>query len=149
PQWMMKEHGLDVVHDIENRYVGSQHSAIMQAYLGEAAAGVTWPPPWRNFQENYPAEAAQLEVVWETPSLINNSVMAHRRVPEAVVREVAERLRALSDSEEGKALLATIDTDGFYPANDADYEPVRRFVERFEAEVRPIRPPPVNGGPSP
>ncbi|MCU0793869.1 MAG: phosphate/phosphite/phosphonate ABC transporter substrate-binding protein, partial [Opitutaceae bacterium] len=33
PQWMMKEHGLDVVHDIENRYVGSQHSAIMQAYL--------------------------------------------------------------------------------------------------------------------
>jgi phosphonate transport system substrate-binding protein len=139
PQWMMHEHGLDVLHDLRNRFVGSQHSAIMHAYLGEAAAGVTWPPPWLSFQAEYPLEAAELEVAWETPPLINNAVMAHRRVPDNLAKRVAEDLCALSETEPGRRLLADVNTNGFYPATDADYEPARAFVARFEAEVRPVK----------
>ena len=42
PQWYLHERGIDVGRDLINRYVGSQESAIMNAYLGQAAAGCTW-----------------------------------------------------------------------------------------------------------
>jgi len=45
PQYFLHTHGIDVGRDIENRYVGSQESSIMNAYLGESTAGATWPPP--------------------------------------------------------------------------------------------------------
>ena len=69
------------MRDIENRYVGSQESSIMNAYLGQTAAGATWPPPWRAFQKEHPREAAELKVIWETESLVNNSVMVRDDVP--------------------------------------------------------------------
>ena len=54
PQWFLHQHGVNVNRDIENRYVGSQESAIMNVYLGQTAAGATWPPPWRLFQKDRP-----------------------------------------------------------------------------------------------
>ena len=88
PQYFLHRNGIDVNRDIENAYVGSQESSIMNAYLGKSAAGATWPPPWRLFQQDHPAEAAQLKVIWETPSLLNNSVMVRDDVPAAVGRRV-------------------------------------------------------------
>ena len=45
PQYYLHQQGIDVNRDIQNAYVGSQESSIMNAYLGQSAAGVTWPPP--------------------------------------------------------------------------------------------------------
>ena len=139
PQWFLHTHGLDVNRDLENRYVGSQESAIMNAYLRQTAVGVTWPPPWRAFVAEHPAEAAQLEVVWETESLINNAVMARRDLPAALRARVREELLALDRTEAGRTILAGIETRRFLPATDADYDRVRQFVARFEAEVRPVK----------
>lgn len=138
PQWFFHEKGLDVNRGIVNRYVGSQESSIMSVYLGESAAGCTWPPPWRAFQREHPEEASQLRVIWETPSLVNNSVMVHKSVPPAVRQQLRRLLVELDRTPAGRAILAGIETERFLPASDADYEPVRRFVTRFEAEVRPV-----------
>jgi phosphonate transport system substrate-binding protein len=138
PQWFLQGHGVDVRRDIANRYVGSQESSIMNAYLGQTAAGATWPPPWRAFQKDHPDQAAELRVAWETPPLINNSVMARDDVPAAVRDAVREALLALESTPEGPAVLAGMETARFLPAGDADYEVVRRFVDRFEREVRPV-----------
>jgi phosphonate transport system substrate-binding protein len=138
PQYFLHRHGIDVNADLTNRYVGSQESAIMNAYLGLTAAGVTWPPPWRAFNKDHPVEAAALQVIWETESLVNNSVMARDDVPEPVATEFAILLIGLARSPEGPAILAGMETAGFLPSSDADYEPVRRYIARFEAEVRPV-----------
>jgi phosphonate transport system substrate-binding protein len=74
PQYFLHQHGVDINRDIENIYVGSQESSIMNTCLGKSAAGATWPPPWRLFQIDHPDKAAQLELIWETPPLMNNSV---------------------------------------------------------------------------
>ena len=142
PQWFLHTHGLDVNRDLENRYVGSQESAIMNAYLRQTAVGATWPPPWRAFVAEHPAEAAQLEVIWETEPLLNNSVMVRKDLPPALRDGVRDALLALDRSEAGRAILAGIDTARFLSASDADYERVRTFVARFEAEVRPVNGPP-------
>lgn len=139
PQWYLHSHGIDVNRELDNRYVGSQESAIMNAYLRETAVGVTWPPPWRAFVAEHPREAEQLQVIWETDSLLNNSVMARADIPMELRQRVADELLALTRTEEGRALLAGISARRFLPADDKTYEVVRQFVERFEAEVRPVK----------
>lgn len=138
PQYFLYKRGIDVSADIENRYVGSQESAIMNVHLRLTSAGATWPPPWRAFQKEHPQEADELEVRWETESLINNSVMVRRDVPAAVVKQVRTLLLGLDTSPSGKAILAGMETARFHPATDADYDVVRRYVDRFEREVRPV-----------
>ncbi|MDE3143883.1 MAG: phosphate/phosphite/phosphonate ABC transporter substrate-binding protein, partial [Bacteroidota bacterium] len=76
PQYFLYKNGININKDITNLYVGSQESSIMNVYLKETIAGATWPPPWRAFLKEHPQEASQLKIIWETESLINNSVMA-------------------------------------------------------------------------
>ncbi len=138
PQYFLYTQGLDVNKDIQNLYVGSQQSSIMNVYLGRTAAGATWPPPWRLFQKEHPTEAAQLQVAWETPSLVNNSVMMRDDVPEAVSQRLRKLLLDLPSTPEGQAILAGMETARFHAAHDADYDQVRDYVARFERDVRPV-----------
>jgi phosphonate transport system substrate-binding protein len=138
PQYYLHMHGIDINKDIQNQYVGSQESAIMSVYLGKAAAGATWPPPWRLFQKDHPAEAAQLELIWETPPLLNNSVMVRDDVPAELRERVKNLLTELQRNPEGRAILEGMETARFHPANDASYDLVSAYIERFEKEVRPV-----------
>ena len=138
PQYYLHTHGIDINKDIQNSYVGSQESSIMNVYLGKSAAGATWPPPWRLFQKDHPAEAAQLELIWTTAPLLNNSVMVRDDVPAAVREQLRKVLIALAETPEGKAILAGMETARFHPADDATYDAVRNYVSRFEREVRPV-----------
>jgi phosphonate transport system substrate-binding protein len=138
PQYFLFKNGIDINKDTRNIYVGSQESSIMNVYLGQSTAGATWPPPWRLFQKDHPAEADMLKVIWETPPLINNSVMARKDVPEAVRRMVSQALLDLPKTQEGKQILANMETSGFFAADDASYNIVRDYIKRFEKEVRPV-----------
>lgn len=139
PEWLLHQHGIDVSRDVHARYVGSQESAIMNTFLRRTAAGVTWPPPWRAFQAEHPAEAAQLEVAWETEALVNNSVMVRDDLPPELGAQVRRELLALAETAAGRAALAGVDARRFLAAGDADYACVREFVARFEREVRPVK----------
>lgn len=138
PQSFLHRHGLDVNSDLENLYVGSQESAIMNVFLGLSQAGATWPPPWRAFQKAHPHESAQLKVLWETESLVNNSVMARDDVPPSVRDSVRTLLVDLDRAPEGRSILAGMETARFLAASDEDYEVVRLYVARFEREVRKV-----------
>ena len=138
PQFFLHEHGIDINKDIVNRYVGSQESSIMNVYLGLTAAGATWPPPWRAFQKDHPQEAAALTVIWETESLVNNSVMVRDDVPAQVSDQVRALLVGLGGTAEGPSILSGMETARFLPAVDGDYDVVRQYVADFEREVRPI-----------
>ncbi len=141
PQYFLYQHGININSDIENRYVGSQESSIMNAYLGLTAAGATWPPPWRAFQKDYPQEAAELTVIWETESLVNNSVMVRNDIPVQVAEQVRALLIGLDGTPEGKAILAGMETARFLPAVDKDYDVVQQYISNFEKEVRPVEEP--------
>jgi phosphonate transport system substrate-binding protein len=138
PQYFLYTHGIDINKDIENRYVGSQESSIMNAYLGKTAAGATWPPPWRAFQKEHPQEAAELEKVWETEPLINNSVMVRDDVPAGIRDQVLSLLIGLPETADGRSILAGMETAHFIPASDKDYDVARDYVARFEREVRQV-----------
>ncbi|MDD2925194.1 PhnD/SsuA/transferrin family substrate-binding protein [Rhodoferax sp.] len=138
PQYFLHTHGINVNVDIDNRYVGSQESSIMNVFLKLTAAGATWPTPWRAFQKEHPKEAAELEMIWETEPLINNSVMVRNDVPVPVAQQVQALLLGLEPAGDGKAILAGMETARFLPSSDQAYDLVRAYVARFEKEVRPV-----------
>lgn len=139
PQYFLYKQGVDVQRDLKNSYVGSQESSILNAYLGTSSAAATWPPPWRMFQKDHPAEAAQMRQIWETPPLINNSVMAHESVPLPIRQQVKALLVGLKKVPEGAAILANLETAAFYPADDQSYDVVQTYLQTFEQNVRPVQ----------
>ncbi|NOU47754.1 MAG: PhnD/SsuA/transferrin family substrate-binding protein [Bacteroidales bacterium] len=139
PQDFLYRHGIDVNNDIINAYVGSQESSIMNVYLKKSSCGVTWPTPWRAFQRNHPQEASELKVIWETEPMINNSVMVRDDVPLNIREFVIEKLVVMHNTEQGMKILNEIETKRFYNANNADYEIVQHFIDRFEKEIRKVK----------
>jgi phosphonate transport system substrate-binding protein len=138
PQYYLHTHGLDINRDVENVYVGSQESSIMNVYHGYVAAGATWPVPWRKFEEQYPDKARSLLVKWQTESLPNNALVVRDDVPTDVVEKVASLLFSLQENEVGHKLLEAIPLSRFEPASNETYEAVRIYIRRFSAEVRPL-----------
>lgn len=140
PQYYLHTHGLDVNKDIENWYVGSQESSIMNVYLGNVAAAATWPVPWNAFQKEQPEKAAQLELKWQTDALINNGLVARDTVPTQLVARVGELLTGLHESDEGRAMLQRLPISRFEFASDASYDVIREFLDKFSRTVRPLEP---------
>lgn len=138
PQYYLHTHGLDVVHDVKNSYVGSQESSIMNVLRGDVAAGATWPVPWKVFAAEHPDMASQLVVRWETESLPNNGWVVNKNIPAPLADKFAQLLFGLQDSEQGRRMLARLPISHFEAASDETYRPVREFLEKFSKTVRPI-----------
>lgn len=138
PQQYLHTHGLNVNTDIENRYVGSQESSIMNVLLGHVAAAATWPVPWKTFSAEHPAQAAQLEIKWQTESLPNNGWVVRNDIPAQLVEQFLQQLLNLQNSEVGQKMLAAIPVSRFEAANEKTYAPVQAFLNNFNKNVRPI-----------
>lgn len=136
PQLYLQEHGVDVETQLDNQYVGTHNSAIMNVYLGQSAASATWPVAWEAFRKANPREAAELKVVWQTPRLIQNAVIVRDDVPPAVAARVAALLAGLQDSAEGRAVLEGIDTRGFELSDDRQFDVVVAFLREYERKVK-------------
>lgn len=138
PQAFLHQHGLDVMHDVRNLYVGSEESSILNVFMGKTAAGTTWPLSWTRFQLEEPAKAAQLVVRWETMPLPSNAFVARDDIPPQVVQRIATLLTAMQDNDEGKRVLDHILLRRFAVADSTTYAPVREFLVRFNETVRPV-----------
>lgn len=136
PQYYLQSHGLDVMKDLDNRYVGSQESSVMNVFLKDTVAGATWPPPWNALVKERPELAEQLEIKWQTEPLPNNGLVARGDVDAALVERVAELLTNLHYSTQGQVILNRMELSRFERATDATYQPVVDFVEVFDKSVR-------------
>ena len=141
PQYYFQTHGIKVTEQLDNRYVGSQESAVMNVYLKQTAAGATWTMPWQLLTARRPELLEQLKVIGQTDTLISSSLVVLPEVPVDVVAQVTELLTGLQDSEEGRLILERMGSSGFEVANNQTYDVVRKFVKEFEVRVRPIQVP--------
>lgn len=139
PQYFLQTHGLNVMTEVTNRYVGSQESSIMNVFLGDVDAGATWPPPWNALRKERPELEQQLEIRWQTQSLPNNGLVVRDDVPAEVVNQVAALLFDLHNHEEGRKILAKIELSKFEAASNETYQPVVAFIKEFNTAVRPTK----------
>lgn len=138
PQYFLHTHGIDVNRDLENRYVGSQESSILNVYYGHVAAAATWPVPWKTFSTEKPEMASQLVVQWETAPLPNNGWVVRKDIPAPLAEQFSRLLFDLHQSEQGRRMLERLPLSRFEPASDETYRPVRDFLEEFSRTVRQI-----------
>jgi len=139
PQYYLNSNGIDVMKDVENRYVGSQESSIMNVFLGNSAAGATWPPPWQALVKERPELAEQIEVIWQTKPLLNNGLVVRDDVPDEIVAQVSTLLFELHTHKKGKQWLDKMELSKFETATNNSYQPVRDFIDVFDREIRPIK----------
>lgn len=138
PQYYLHTHGLDVNDDIENRYVGSQESSILNVLRKHVAAGATWPVPWKAFSIEHPEMANELEVKWQTEPLQNNGWVVRKDVSPELALKFQTLLFSLNDSDEGKQMLARLPVSSFEAATDETYLPVQDFLQKFSSQVRKV-----------
>ncbi len=139
PQRFLYDNGLDIIHDINSLYVGSQESSIMNTYLHHSDASATWPSPWASFQKERPEVAKELKVIWETSSLINNGLVTKQSIDSSFINVIAELFVNLHTTEEGRTLLDAMQLKRFEKADNTTYEPIKKFLNKFDTEVRPIK----------
>lgn len=138
PQYYLHTHGLDVNRDIENLYVGSQESSIMNVLRGHVAAAATWPVPWKTFSKENPELAQQLEIKWQTGTLPNNGWVARKDIAPELVASFATHLFDLNTHAQGREMLARLPISSFEAATDATYQPVIEYLGEFSTTVRHI-----------
>lgn len=138
PQYYLHTHGLDVNRDIENLYVGSQESSIMNVLRGHVAAAATWPVPWKTFSKENPELANQLEVKWSTGTLPNNGWVVRKDISSELVASFATQLFGLNTHAQGREMLARLPISSFEAATDATYQPVIEYLMEFSTTVRHI-----------
>ncbi|RWX52187.1 phosphonate transport system substrate-binding protein [Candidatus Electrothrix marina] len=139
PQYYLQTHGVDVMTELDNRYVGSQESSIMNVFLGQTQAAATWPPPWKALSAERPELAEQLKVIWRTEPLLNNGLVVLPDVPDNIIRQVIKLLTTLHTHEQGRRILKPMELSGYESADDDTYLPVRDFLIKFTHEVRPLQ----------
>lgn len=139
PQYYLQTHGVDVMTELDNRYVGSQESSIMNVFLGQTKAAATWPPPWKALSKERPELVEQLMVIWETEPLLNNGLVVLPQVPDEITQQVINLLINLDEHEQGKSILGLMELSGFETATNDTYLPVRDFLIEFTHKVRPLQ----------
>lgn len=137
PEYFLQMRGLDVRRDIEARFVGSMESSLLNIHRGNVVAGTAYPPAWRMFLRERPGLARELQVIWETESLPNNSVMARDDVPPELVEQVGRALVSMHTTGAGRRVLAGMDLPNFELATDSTYDPVRAFLETYRETFGP------------
>ncbi|TAN53937.1 MAG: phosphate/phosphite/phosphonate ABC transporter substrate-binding protein [Methylococcaceae bacterium] len=138
PQFFLQTHGIDVLRDLDIRYVGSQESSIMNVYLGYAAAGATWSLPWLAYSREHPDMAAQLDARWQTEALPSNGLLVRDDVSPDLALHVKALLLELHQNQRGKLWLARLGLSRFEAADTKTYQPVREFLLRFSRTVYPL-----------
>ncbi|MDD3008120.1 MAG: phosphate/phosphite/phosphonate ABC transporter substrate-binding protein [Arcobacter sp.] len=139
PQYFLHENGIDVNKDIENIYVGSQESALMNIYLKTTDLCATWTQPWEKFKKERPEIANEMKVLWETKSLPNNALVAKDDMPKELVEKISKLILELNTNPEGELILYRINLTHFEKADENTYNIVKDFITDFEQNIREIK----------
>lgn len=136
PQYYLQQHGLNVMKDIDIKYVGSQESSIMNVMLGNTKAGATWPPPWLALSKERPELAKELKVIWQTSPLPNNGLVVRDDIDATILNKVKKLLLSLHENPQGIKWLDKMELSKFEDAKNETYQPVLDFLKKFNKEVR-------------
>ena len=121
-----------VEQDLRGRKFLGDHAAVCRAVLdGAADAGATFANDGRGgalagCAETVGARAKELRVLATSDPIPNDVIAARPGAPSQLVAALRSALLALSRTPQGRGETAQIfHADGFAPADDADYAPLR------------------------
>ena len=119
------------------KYVSSHDSVYRTVAKGlyPAGGGVV-----RTLNSVDPDIRDQLRILWKTKGYTPHAFAAHPRVPEDVIERLTQAMLAMDGYAEGRALLESLNTKGFEPATDGDWDDVRALgINSLDDLVKPVQ----------
>lgn len=114
--------GIDVDRRFQVKYFGSQDSALMALYSGLVDVAGTWKPSLRSMPQDVRND---LRVIAETLPEPQMPIAVRNDMPQADANAIVEVLTKLSNTRDGRAILARMELpQGFVAANDQEYDKV-------------------------
>ncbi len=115
-------------------FAANQEGIMAQLKSGSLQVAAVNSSVMKSFADR---EKMQYVVIWESQKFPDIPIVAHERVPVNVVKKVQETIASMSNSEDGKKVLAEIkektkqDFNGFKPANMQTYKPYIDFYKNI------------------
>ena len=109
---------------IDERFVSSHDSVYRGVAQGSFAAGGGIK---RTLEAIDPAISAKLRILATTPAYVPHAFAAHPRLPAATLQKVSTALQGLDQDENGRQLLAPLSFKGIEPADDKDWDEIRKL----------------------
>lgn len=134
PLMWLHDQGVDV-KSLKIKYVGSQFSSILNAWSGEYDACGSTSRFFRTWSRNNPDKTRDIKLLWRTPSLPHNAVIARDDVPADVASKVARALAGLDKDPAVDQSQFRIDQQHFELADNGAYKPVVDFLRRYDAAI--------------
>lgn len=134
PLMWLHDQGVDV-KSLKIRYVGSQFSSILNAWSGEFDACGSTSRFFRSWSKANPEKAKDIKLLWRTPPLPHNGVVARDDVPKEIGEQVARALAGLDKDPAVDQAQFKLDQQHFELATNAAYKPVIEFLKRYDAAI--------------
>lgn len=134
PLLYLAQQGVDV-KSLRIKYVGSQDSSILNAYAGDAAACGSTVRFFGSWAKKDPEKAREMQVLWRTPSLPHNGIVARDDVDAALARRVAQVLAGLDKDPAIDQSQFKKDQQHFELATDETYRPMRDFLRDYDKAI--------------
>ena len=109
---------------IDERFVSSHDSVYRGVAQGSFAAGGGIK---RTLEAIDPAISAKLRILSTTPAYVPHAFAAHPRLPSATLQNISTALQGLDQDENGRQLLAPLSFKGIEPAEDKDWDEIRKL----------------------
>ncbi len=122
---LLKERGIDPDRDIRVQYVDSHDSVYLavQNRLADAGSGVP-----RTFQKVGAIVIRDLRILVETPTTPPHAIACHPRLDPQIAARLVQLMGDLETTEAGRAVLWKLGFTGIVPAEDAEWDAVRKVA---------------------
>jgi len=128
PMHMLREKNITVTP----QYVNSMDSVYRSVAKGLFPAG---GGEMRTLGTIDPEVKTQLRILWTSEALPPFTFTAHSRVPKEIVDKVQKAMDQMDTNPQGRALLKANNFKGMEPADDADYDAMRKMnIKPMEAK---------------
>lgn len=134
PSVHLMQHGIDPQKDVDGLFVGGHDSAALAVYSGDVRFAVAYDDVRMFVEPQYPDIGQKVITFDHTVMIPNDGVQLRSGLPEDLQEAIAEAFVKLAESQadlprEEKVLWVLYEIDGFVPATEGLYDPVRDAYE--------------------
>ena len=125
------DNGITPGEDIQFAHFNSVDSCFQQVLIGKASACVSPPYATSAFEK---AMKTNLRVLMKSRALPNMSLVIHKRVDKELRGKIQKEFISWSSSDHGRTILNNIQTQGFIPVRDNEYDVIRKLKKTLNPD---------------
>ncbi|MGE5578225.1 MAG: phosphate/phosphite/phosphonate ABC transporter substrate-binding protein [Syntrophothermus sp.] len=131
----LQDNGINPDKETTAKFAGKHDSAIMAVYNRTVEVAGVREPALALLKDKI--DLNQLNILAETDWMPQLPFAAKKQLDPQLVQKIAAAFTALDPGgEPGATILKNLNFDGFVPAKDSDYDPLRAFAKKLNLPVR-------------